>query len=58
MINQINENFHKMGVLLFLDAPLHLQFGIDNITWTVGDKFKGIKLIPLGTHIINYSLSD
>lgn len=41
-----------------LDAPEHLEFGIDNITWQVGNKFKGIKLIPLGTHIITYSLKN
>lgn len=47
-----------MGVLLLLDAPAQLEFGIDNITWQVGSKFKGIKLIPLGTHIITYALKN
>lgn len=50
--------FHQMGVLLLLDSPEFLEFGIDNITWQVGTKFKGIKLIPLGTHIIAYSLKN
>lgn len=45
-----------MGVLLLLDCPSGLEFGIDNISWQIGPKFKGIKLIPLGTHIIAYSL--
>lgn len=45
-----------MGILLLLDAPAGLEFGIDNISWQVGSKFKGIKLIPLGTHVITYSL--
>ena len=34
----------KTGSLLLLDAPKHLQFGIDNQEWTVGDKFKGITI--------------
>lgn len=53
---QITTMFHQMGVLLLLDAPPQIEFGIDNISWQVGSKFKGIKLIPLGTHIITYAL--
>lgn len=45
-----------MGVMLMLDSPEGLEFGIDNITWKIGSKFKGVKMIPLGTHIIAYSL--
>lgn len=47
-----------MGVLLLLDCPNGLEFGIDNMSWKIGNKFKGIKLIPLGTHIIAYSLQS
>jgi hypothetical protein len=28
------------------------------MTWKVGTKFKGLKLIPLGTHIITYALKN
>lgn len=52
----INEAFSKLGVLLLLDCPEGLEFGIDNISWKIGNKFKGVKMIPLGTHIIAYSL--
>lgn len=55
---EVTAKFHQMGVLLLLDAPAQLEFGIDNISWQVGSKFKGIKLIPLGTHIITYSLKN
>lgn len=56
MINEeVNEKFHSMGVLLILDVPKGFEFGIDNISWQVGDKFKGLKMIPLGTHMITYS---
>ncbi len=54
----INEMFDRLGVLLMLDAPEGLEFGIDNISWVTGNKFKGVKLIPLGTHIIAYSLKS
>lgn len=54
----VNESFEKMGVLLMLDSPEGLEFGIDNITWKIGSKFKGVKMIPLGTHIIAYSLKS
>ena len=55
---EITTQFHQLGVLLLLDAPENLEFGIDNISWRVGHKFKGVKLIPLGTHIITYSLKN
>jgi A1 cistron-splicing factor AAR2 len=45
-------------VLLLLDCPNGLEFGIDNISWKIGNKFKGVKMVPLGTHIIAYSLQS
>lgn len=45
-------------MLLLLDCPSGLEFGIDNISWKIGNRFKGVKLIPLGTHIIAYSLQS
>jgi A1 cistron-splicing factor AAR2 len=45
-------------VLLLLDAPPGIELGIDNLSWKIGSKFKGIKMIPLGTHIIAYSLAS
>lgn len=58
MISQENANLNiqKMGILVMLDTPPNLQLGIDNTIWTVGQKFKGVKLIPLGTHFIHYKL--
>lgn len=41
-----------------MDPPEGLEFGIDNISWKIGSKFKGVKMIPLGTHIIAYSLES
>jgi A1 cistron-splicing factor AAR2 len=48
----------QTGILLLLNSPKHMNFGIDLSVWTIGDKFMGIKLTPLGSHFINYSLKD
>ena len=46
------------GVLLLLNSPSFMKFGIDMSEWTIGAKFMGIKLIPLGIHYISFSLKD
>ncbi len=38
------------GTLLLLSLPKKMNFGIDLSEWIIGDKFLGIKLIPLGVH--------
>jgi len=48
------EEFLSKGVLLFLNVPEGTVFGIDFERWNVGEKFKGIKLIPPGIHFISY----
>lgn len=48
-------NIHRFGVLLCLDVPLGVEFGIDYHFWEVGEKFKGVKLIPPGIHFVFYS---
>ena len=50
--------FEKGGILLFLNAPPGMTFGIDFNTWTIGPKFKGIKFIPPGFHFIYYSMNE
>lgn len=42
----------QTGTLLCLDVPEKAEFGIDINCWVVGNMFKGIKLIPLGLHLI------
>ena len=56
--NFANQNIKKLGFLLFLNVPEEMQFGIDNQFWTIGPKFKGVKLIPSGSHFVYYSLKD
>jgi A1 cistron-splicing factor AAR2 len=56
---QLNyENRMNSGVLLLLNCPKLMEFGIDNSSWTIGDKFMGIKHIPYGPHFIHYSTKD
>ncbi len=45
-------------MLLLLDVPQNIQFGIDNTFWKTGNKFKGVKLIPPGAHFVYYSLQS
>ena len=46
--------FREGGTLLFLDMPEGSEFGIDYNSWTVGPKFRGVKMIPPGIHYIYY----
>ncbi|KAI8825683.1 A1 cistron-splicing factor [Fimicolochytrium jonesii] len=50
-----NALFEKGALLLFLDAPPNMEFGVDCYSWVTGPKFKGLKLIPPGLHFIYYS---
>ncbi|KAI8967137.1 A1 cistron-splicing factor [Mycotypha africana] len=50
-----NQLFEKGAFLLFLEAPPHLEFGVDYHAWTIGPLFKGVKMIPPGLHFIYYS---
>ena len=40
-----------------LDTPANFKVGIDGVFWTVGPKFRGIKMIPSGLHFTSYRLS-
>ena len=46
--------FREGAVLLFLNMPEGSEFGIDYNSWTVGPKFRGVKMIPPGIHYIYY----
>ncbi|KAK7276275.1 hypothetical protein RIF29_17413 [Crotalaria pallida] len=48
----------KHGVtLLLLDVPQYTLVGVDTQVFSVGPAFKGIKMIPPGTHFVYYSSS-
>lgn len=44
--------FESGSALVFLDVPPGTEFGIDLVSWNVGQKFKGVKMIPDGVHFI------
>lgn len=39
-----------MGTVLMLDAPAGLEFGIDFQEWSIGERFAGVKMVPVGPH--------
>ncbi|XP_074653435.1 protein AAR2 homolog [Tubulanus polymorphus] len=47
--------FEEGATFILLDVPPGLEFGIDYNSWTIGPKFKGVKMIPPGIHFIYYS---
>ncbi|KAK1320747.1 hypothetical protein QJS10_CPA03g00497 [Acorus calamus] len=46
------------ATLLLLDVPQFTLFGIDTHMFSVGPMFKGIKMVPPGTHFVYYSSTD
>ncbi|WOL02859.1 hypothetical protein Cni_G11578 [Canna indica] len=48
----------KGATLLLLDVPQFTLFGIDTQMFSVGPLFKGMKMIPPGTHFVYYSPSN
>ncbi|KAL5102046.1 hypothetical protein RYX36_006373 [Vicia faba] len=45
------------ATLLFLDVPQYTLVAIDTQMFSVGPAFKGVKMIPPGTHFVYYSSS-
>ena len=50
--------FESGGILLVLDAPKEMEFGIDMYSWQIGPQFHGVKMIPPGVHYCYYSERD
>lgn len=46
------DTVRRHAFLLCLDVPAGTEFGLDLKMWTVGEKFKGMKLIPPGPHLL------
>ena len=44
--------FKSGACVLVLDFPVEMEFGIDVRSWTVGPKFKGLKMVPAGIHLL------
>lgn len=43
------------GTLVFLDAPEGTSIGIDQTSFLIGPKFKGVKMVPSGVHAVSYA---
>lgn len=46
--------FAEGAALVLLDVPQRTEVGIDYNCWSVGPRFKGIKMIPPGFHFVFY----
>ena len=52
------ELFDSGGIFYLEDLPINSEFGIDYESWRIGEKFRGVKMIPPGVHFIYYSVAD
>ncbi|XP_015786310.1 protein AAR2 homolog [Tetranychus urticae] len=53
--NTARDLLSEGGFFLLLDLPIGSSIGIDLSDYSVGEKFKGFKMIPPGLHFIHYS---
>ncbi|KAI6657583.1 hypothetical protein LOD99_326 [Oopsacas minuta] len=49
---QARHLYEQGATFLLLNLPPKSIFGIDTNSWEIGDKFKGVKMIPSGVHFI------
>ena len=54
--SEANWLFENGSIIVILDMPAGFEFGIDYNSWTVGENFKGVKMIPPGFHIMHFKL--
>lgn len=47
--------FQEGAIFMLLNLPEGTEFGIDLKSWNVGEKFRGVKMIPAGIHYVYYS---
>lgn len=47
--------FFEGAAVVVLGVPEGTEFGIDYSTWTVGPRFRGVKMIPPGVHFLHCS---
>ena len=40
------------GTIIIMDVPPGTEFGIDCTIFTVGEKFRGVKMVPPGLHLV------
>ena len=42
--------------LIILEAPAGLSFGIDSMSYTTGENFRGVRGVPVGLHLCHHSV--
>ena len=47
-----------MARLVVLEAPSGLNFGIDTMCYTTGERFQGVRGIPAGLHFCHHGVGD
>ncbi|XP_019368595.1 PREDICTED: protein AAR2 homolog [Gavialis gangeticus] len=55
---QARRLFAEGAAVVVLGVPEGTQLGVDYKTWSVGPRFRGIKMIPPGVHFFHYSSVD
>ena len=48
----------EYGVIVCADVPPATEFGIDLMSWSTGAKFKGVKMVPPGWHLLYYAAKE
>ncbi|KAF2070871.1 hypothetical protein CYY_007807 [Polysphondylium violaceum] len=56
--NKACKQTKEYATLLFLDVPVGTTIGCDNMSWSSGPLFKGIKMIPPGVHMFHCTASN
>ncbi|XP_057184296.1 protein AAR2 homolog [Triplophysa rosa] len=55
MDNEVARGFFEEGAtLVLLGVPEGIELGLDYKTWTLGPRFRGVKMIPPGLHFLHY----
>jgi len=53
--DKIDELYKHGAFLIVDDMPQGTEFGVDYASWSIGPKFRGLKMIPPGLHFVFYS---
>ena len=48
----------EYGTIVCADVPLNTEFGLDMMSWRTGPRFRGIKMVPPGIHLLYYAAEE
>ena len=46
------------ATLVCLDVPAGTELGVDGTCWTTGPRFRGVKMVPPGVHLLYYASAE